>query len=142
MNERQRDLFLYAWSHRRRPGRFAIGLRGLAIGALGGFVFALLLQGQGAHTPGVHAYETGRQLLSDLRLFALSIPAFASIGWIGADRIFMGQETQYQALLAAGARVPDHKPVMQLSDRGPALAVAIAFAVIAAFIIAQFVMYW
>lgn len=142
MNERQRDLFLYVWSRRRRPGRLAIGLRGLAIGALGGFVFALLMLGQGAHTPGVHAYETGKQLFSDLRLFALSVPAFAFIGWIGADRIFAGHEMQYQALMAAGARVPEHKPVMQLSDRGPALAVAIVFAVIAAFIIALFVMYW
>ena len=38
-------------------------------------------------------------------------------------------------MLATGARVPEQKPVMQHADRGPAIAVGIAVAVIAGFII-------
>ena len=60
----------------------------------------------------------------------------------GGLAFFAAQEAQYQALLQAGARVPDQKPEMQLADRGPALAVGIAVAVIAAFIVTLFVMFW
>lgn len=66
--------------------------------------------------------------------------AFGIIGWIGADRIFVQQERMYQSLLKAGAKVPEQKPVMQMRDRGPAIAVAIAAAVIAGFIITLIVM--
>ncbi len=67
-------------------------------------------------------------------LLLLSVGAFAAIGFFGANRAFAAQEAQYQAILQTGARVPDQKPVMQPGDRGPAIAVAIAVAVIVGFI--------
>ena len=139
MNERQRDLFLWLWSRRRAPGRTAIALRGAAIGAAGGLVFALIMMQGGATTPGVHAWDFAGQIGSALKLLVLSVPAFAFIGWLGADRIWVAQENMYQSMLAAGARVPEQKPVMQPGDRGPALAVAIAVAVIAGFILYLFI---
>jgi hypothetical protein len=133
MNERQRDLLLWQWSKRRTPGQHAIGLRGAVIGALGGILFGLLLAPGPA--AGVHAYDFLGQLLSGFGVYVLSIPAFAVIGWSGARRVFASQEAIYQSLLAAGARVPDHKPVMQARDRGPAIAVGIAVTLIAGFVL-------
>ena len=133
MNERQRDLFLWQWSRRRSPGKLAITLRGAAIGALGGVLFGLLLAPGPA--PGVHAYDFLGQLLSGLKVYALAIPTFAAMGWSGARRVFVTHEAQYQSLLAAGARVPEQKPVLQMRDRGPAVAVAITVVVIAGFIL-------
>ena len=136
MNERQRDLFLWVWSQRRTPGQAAIGLRGAIIGALGGVLFSLMLigdigAGRGSYT-GISALlpliERGGMLL------LLSVGAFGAIGFFGANRVFAAQEAQYQAILQSGARVPDQKPIMQASDRGPAVAVGIAVAVIAGFI--------
>lgn len=132
MNDRQRDLFLYRWSKRRTPGQKAVELRGAGIGALGGILFGLMLSPGPA--PDVHAYDTLGQLTSGLGVYALSIPIFALLGWSGARRVFASQEAMYQSLLAAGARVPDQKPVMKASDRGPAIAVGITVAVIVAFI--------
>jgi len=133
MNERQRDLFLWQWSRRRAPGLHAIALRGALIGALGGIAFGLLLAPGPA--PGVHAYDTLGQLLSGFKVYALSVPAFAAIGWSGAWRVFRSQEAMYQSLLATGARVPAQEPVLQMRDRGPAIAVGIAVAVIAGFVL-------
>ncbi|MGE0739959.1 MAG: hypothetical protein AB7O98_01350 [Hyphomonadaceae bacterium] len=133
MNERQRDLFLWLWSRRRKPGLAAIGLRGAAIGAIGGLVFASILA-PNIVSPDIHAYEIGAQFIANLPLFGMSIAAFAWLGWLGASRVYAQQEAMYQAMLASGARVPDEKPVMQMSDRGPALAVAIAVVLIAGFI--------
>lgn len=112
-------------------------MRGALIGAVGGIVFALMLS-PGA-PPGVAAYDFAGQFLASARVFVLSIPAFAFLGWIGADRVFVAQETMYQSMLSTGARVPDQKPVMQAGDRGPALAVGIAFALIAGFILYLFI---
>jgi hypothetical protein len=137
MNERQRDLFLWVWSRRRTPGQAAIGLRGAIIGTLGGLLFTFLMIGdigadRGSYT-GISAIlpmiERGGVLL------LVSVGAFGAIGFFGANRVFAAQEAQYQAILASGARVPDQKPVMQAGDRGPAIAVAIAIAVIAGFIL-------
>ena len=142
MNSRQRDLFLWVWSRRRKPGRAAIGIRGLIIGILGGALFTLIMSpGAPANVP---AYDAWGRLFGALsehwRMLMLAVPAFGFIGWIGADRIFVQQERMYQSLLKTGARVPDEKPVMQMADRGPAIAVAGAFAVIAGFIIVLIVM--
>lgn len=132
MNERQRDLFLWQWSKRRAPGQRAVGLRGAAIGALGGILFGIMLSPGPA--PDVHAYDTLGQLTSGLGVYLLSIPTFTFFGWRGATRVFTSQEAMYQALLAGGARVPDQKPVLKTSDRGPAIAVAITVVVLIAFI--------
>jgi hypothetical protein len=75
------------------------------------------------------------------RLIALSVPAFAFIGWLGANRVYAAQEAMFQSMLASGAEVPAQKPVMQPGDRGPAVAVGIAVAIIAGFIIFLFVQY-
>lgn len=141
MNERQRDLFLWAWSRRRGIGRVGAGLRGAGVGALGGAVFALLMA-PGSSLPGVAAYDTAGQILSDVRLFALSVPAFAFLGWLGADRVWAAQEAMYQSLLRAGARVPDAKPAMSASDRWPAIAVGVAALAIAGFIAYLFAAFW
>jgi hypothetical protein len=135
VNERQRDLFLYRWSRRRAPGRTRVALRGAVIGALGGVAFAWILLWQGASTTGVHAYDFAGQIRSALRLFALSVPSFALIGWTGARRVWTSQERIYQSLLDGGARVPEGKPVVAMADRGPALADALAAVVIAGFIL-------
>lgn len=137
MNERQRDLFLWLWSRRRKPGQTAIALRGALIGALGGLVFAFMLS-PGSDAP---AYDIIGQLAPMARLIALSVPAFAFIGWLGANRVYAAQEAMYQSMLASGAEVPAQKPVMQASDRGPAVAVGIAVAIIAGFILFLFVQY-
>jgi len=141
VNERQRDLFLWVWSRRRQPGRAAIGLRGALIGALGGVAFALILA-PGA-SPDIPNYNQWGQLFggigNTLKAMVLAVPAFGFLAWLGADRIYAAQERMYQDMLAAGARVPEQKPVMELRDRGPALAVAIAFAVIGGLILALFV---
>lgn len=134
MNERRRDMFLWQWSRKRQPGRAAVAIRGAVIGALGGLVFAVIMfSGMG------NGNRSTATVLSSLRqgwmLLGLSIPAFAAMGFTLAYRIFSSQEAMYQSLLRAGARVPDQKPVMAAGDHGPAIAVAIAFAVIAAFII-------
>ena len=93
---------------------------------------------QGAHTPGVAAYDFAGQIESVLRLLALSVPAFAAIGLAGVRRVWTSQERMYQSLLAAGARAPDQKPVLRMVDRGPMLAVAIVVVVIAGFILYLF----
>lgn len=144
MNERQRDLFMWIWSRRRQIGQAQAGLRGLIIGVLGGLLFTFIMMGEIGVDRGTY---TGVSAILPLiqrggMLLVLSVGAFAFIGFMGANRVFLAQEAQYQALLQAGARVPDQKPEMQLSDRGPALTVGIAVAVIAAFIVALFVMYW
>lgn len=145
MNERQRDLFLYLWSRRRTPGQMQIALRGLAIGALGGLVFAFIL-GSNIDFSGDKTY-TGLSVILPIierggMLLVMSIGAFGLLGFILANRVFAAQEAMYQSMLATGARVPEAKPQMQPGDRGPAVAVAIAFGVIAIFIIVLFVMYW
>ena len=134
MNERQRDLFLYQWSRRRAPGGARIALRGAVIGAVGGLAFAAILLQDGAHTPGVHAYDAAGQIRSALTLLGLSVPAFAFIGWTGARRVWNANETMYRSMVDSGARVPERKPVLTLADRGPMLAVAITVLVIAGFI--------
>ena len=145
MNERQRDLFLWLWSQRRKPGQQAIALRGAAIGALGGLVFALILGGNSDLSSGTT--YTGLSVIIPIierggMLLLLSVGAFGLLGFILANRVFAAQEAMYQSMLASGARVPEQKPQMQPGDRGPAVAVAIAAAIIAAFIVILFVNYW
>ena len=141
MNERQRDLFLWLWSERRKPGQGAIALRGAVIGALGGLLFTLLMLGSIDAAGG--AYTGLAAVLSLLErgglMLVLAVAAFAGIGFMLANRVFAAQERMYQSMLSAGARVPDHKPKMQPGDRGPAVAVGLAVAVIAGFILYLFV---
>lgn len=138
MNERQRDLFLYQWSRRRAPGGARIALRGAVLGAIGGLVFAAILLQDGARMPGVPDSDTAGRIRSALRLLGLSVPAFAFLGWLLARRVWNANEAMYQALLAGGARVPDAKPALTFADRGPMLAVAVAAALIAAFVAGLF----
>lgn len=144
MNERQRDLFLWVWSQRRKPGQAAIALRGALIGGLGGLVFAIVMLSQIGADRGSYTGLSAILLLIERGglLLALAIPAFAGLGFLLAGRVFAANETMYQSMLASGARVPTQKPHMQAGDRGPAIAVAIAAGVIAVFIIVLFAMYW
>lgn len=132
MNERQRDLFLYVWSERRKPGQAAIALRGALIGAIGGLVFALILMSD---------ISPSSLLERGAMLFGVSIAAFAGIGFIAANRVFASQEQIYQSIIATGAQIPTQKPVMQGADRWPAIAVGVAVAIIAIFIIVVATMY-
>src|SRR5262245_30400324 len=108
MNERQRDLFLYVWSQRRKPGRNVIVLRGLLVGALGGVLFALILN-PGAPV-GVMPYDFIGQIMPKLQVLAMAVPVFAAIGWIMANRVWNAQEGMYVRLLDGGAQVPAQKP--------------------------------
>jgi hypothetical protein len=129
----QRDLFLYQWSRKRAPGRTRIMMRGAVIGGLGGLAFALFMA-PGSREPGVATYNTADQIRSFLKLIGLSVPAFAGIGLAGARRTYNLQEAMYQSMLHAGARVPDQKPLLHLSERGPMIAVIVTAVVIAGLI--------
>jgi hypothetical protein len=138
MNERQRDLFLYLWSQRRKPGRNAVLMRGLIVGALGGLLFALILN-PGAPA-GTMPYDFLGQIMPKLQVLALAVPAFAAIGWVGANRVWNAQEGMYVRLLDGGARVPERKPDMQLADRWPAIMVGAAVLIIGGFILTLILM--
>lgn len=144
MNERQRDLFLWVWSQRRKRGHMTVSLMGAGIGALGGLMFAILLGSQIGFDRGSY---TGISVIIPMleraaALLIASVPAFAGIGFLLANRVYASQEAMYQTMLAGGARVPDAKPQMQPGDRGPAIAVAIAAVAIVGFIAILFAMYW
>ncbi|HWT16229.1 MAG TPA: hypothetical protein VN581_10635 [Patescibacteria group bacterium] len=133
MNERQRDMFLWQWSRRRVVGPLAVALGGALVGAAGGVVFALILFGDfGTDNGSVAAFlallEQGAAAL------VLAVPAFAGIGCLGASRVFAANEAMYQSMIKSGARVPEHPPQLRAGDRGPAIAVAVAMAMIVAFI--------
>lgn len=133
MNERQRDLFLYLWSRRRQAGRAKTVLRGAVIGALGGVLFTLMM------LSAIDLGNTWPELMAGLGkiglMLGLAVPAFAWIGFLGASRVWNSQEQMYVAILATGAGVPDRKPVMQPSDRWPAVMVGLVVALIAGFIL-------
>lgn len=136
MNQRQRDMFLWQWSQRRRRGQGTVALRGAAIGAAGGLVFALIL---GSNFGGSGPRDTAWLLQSMgqwAKLLVLSIPAFASIGYVGASRVFRSYEAMYQAMLKTGAQVPGQAPVLSMGDRGPAIAVGVAAAIIGGLVLA------
>ena len=103
-------------------------MRGAAIGALGGLAFAMFMA-NGAHEPGVAAYDTAGQVGTFMKLIWLSVPAFAGIGLAGARRTYNLQEVMYQSMLGAGARVPDQKPVLKMNERGPMIAVLVTVVV-------------
>ncbi|MEJ0059968.1 MAG: hypothetical protein WDM79_10515 [Terricaulis sp.] len=140
MNERQRDLFLFVWSERRKIGAARAQLRGALIGAAGGLAFALFMM-QGSTLPGVHAYDAAGQIMSALTMLALSVPAFAFIGWIGARRVFAQEENMYQTIIATGAEPPAQKPAMQLADRWPAIAVGATVVLLVGFILTLIIMF-
>ncbi len=144
MNERQRDLFLYVWNERRKPGQAQIALRGAIIGALGGLVFTFIL---GSDINFDRGGYTGLSAIIPMiqqggMLLLISVGAFGVIGFVLANRVFASQEAMYQNMLASGAQVPAQKPIMQGADRWPAIAVGIAAVIIAIFIIVLFAMYW
>jgi len=128
-------MFLWLWSRRRKPGRLAIAIRGLVIGAVGGVVFAGVMLGA-VGKGGNHSTAAFLASLKDAALlFGLAVPAFGAMGFFMASRVFASNEAMYQSLLRAGATVPGEKPVLRASDRGPAIAVGIVVAVIVVFIV-------
>ena len=140
MNERQRDLFLWQWSRRRTRGRMAVAVRGGVIGACGGVVFALILSAGSRGDNGSVASVLG-VLKQGIAVLAMAVPAFAWIGYLGAGRVFVANETMYQAMLKSGARVPEQPPQLRAGDRGPAIAVAVAMMLIVAFIVFVWIQY-
>lgn len=139
MNERQRDMFLWQWSRRRTRGHTTVALRGAAIGAAGGLAFAVILgSGFGGNGPRDTAW-----LLQTLgqwaKLLVLAVPSFAWIGYLGASRVFRAHEAMYQAILQRGAQVPAHAPTLTRADRGPAIAVGVAVALIAGLVLAAII---
>jgi hypothetical protein len=105
-------------------------MRGAVIGGLGGLAFALV-KANGAHEPGVAAYDTTGQIRTLLKLIGLSVPAFAGIALAGARRTYNLNEFMYQSMLQTGARVPDEKPVLKMGERGPMIAVVVTVVLIA-----------
>lgn len=133
MNDRQRDLFLWQWTRRRQPGQTAIAMRGAIIGAAGGLAFALIMfSGMGADNGSTASVLN--LLASAGKLLVLAVPAFAWIGYAGANRVYAANEAMYQSILNTGAPIPAQKPVLTTSDRGPAIAVAITVVIIIGFI--------
>ena len=147
MTPNQRDVFLYSWSRRRQRGRRGNAMLCAGIGAAGGVLFAVLLAGDlgGQLTPGTQASPSTRSIATWLgslfTLFVLSVPTFAVIAGVLGDRLFRFNEAMYQGLLAQGATAPPSKPTLKASERGPQIAVAIAMAIIAGFIIVVWAMY-
>ena len=137
MNPRQRDLFLWQWSQRRRVGLRTVAWRGVWIGAVGGLAFALLLGSCWGSSGGARdvasALEVGKQWA---RLLLISIPSFAGIGYAMTTRVYRAHEFMFQRLLQSGAVVPSAPPVLSWADRGPAIAVAVAATLIAALVLA------
>lgn len=115
--------------------------RGALIGAGGGVAFALLLgsQFQGENGSVASLLALLKQLVV---LLSMSVPAFAWIGYLGASRVFAGNEMMFQEMLRNGAHVPEHEPILNSGDRGPAIAVAIAFFLIIGCIILLWAKFW
>jgi hypothetical protein len=141
MNERQRDLFLWVWSRRRAPGPVQVAARGAVIGALGGLAFSIImLSSMGA--PAAAGYTGLSAIIPMLErgwlMLTLAVPAFAFLGFLGANRVYAANERMYQSMLQSGARVPEQKPIMQGADHWPAIMVGVAAAIIAGFILFLF----
>jgi len=141
MNDRQRDLFLWQWSRRRRIGQGGAVLRGLLLGAVGGLAFAIfmgLMMGGSDNRSTAAVLEAFRQWVL---LLWLSVPAFAGLMAAIAGRLFASHEAMYQGLLRTGAQVPEVKPVLQAGDRGPQIAVMVAVSIMVGLWVALVVAY-
>ncbi|MCP5182066.1 MAG: hypothetical protein H6993_09475 [Pseudomonadales bacterium] len=136
MNDPQRDAFLWSWSRRRAIGRGKFGLYGVALGALGGFLFAWFLS-PGPGERSAHAYDTLGQLMPDFSLYGMAMAAFGAMGWSAADRLFRHQDRVFQGLLDLGATVPEEKPDTPIN--GPQIAVYAALLIIALLVVGLFV---
>lgn len=139
MSQKQDELFLWVWERRRRAGRLRTALIGLAIGALGGLLFTILMFGFGgemqiAHDAVPPALRWATRFGAVGFMLVLAVPAFGGLGAVLADRVYQGQEAQYHAIRARGVAVPETKPQLTLAERGPMLAVLIAVLAIMAFI--------
>ncbi len=140
MNERQRDLFLWQWSRRRRIGQTGAVIRGLLIGAAAGLVFAVVMglglgEGDNRSTAAVLDALRGWVLM-----LGLAVPAFAGLMAGIAGRVYASHEALYQDLLRRGARVPETRPRLQAGDRGPQIAVYVAVAILVGLVIAALVL--
>lgn len=138
MTPAQRDMFLYKWSKSRAKGRLGFAWRGLVIGALGGLAFALILGGgfDFSGAPDRVMDTLGKAGL----LLVLSVGGFAWLGLLMVDRIYRGQEHQYQVLLSQGAVPPAAPPVMTHKDRTPLYFVIATAVILAGFIVTLLVM--
>lgn len=127
MNNREESIFLWGWARRRRAGQGATLLRGLLIGAIGGFVFAALMlfaMTQGGASFSINEEAAGpmlsgiaRVLGPTLFLFAISIVAFAGLGVFVSIAIWRRMEWRYHALLEAGRHVPPDEPVLTAAEK-------------------------
>jgi hypothetical protein len=141
VSEGRDEAFLWEWTQRRRYGRLGVLMLGLAIGAIGGLVFALLmLWGMTMNGASFRLNEDemspfmlwlGRLLGPTGFLFAVSIPAFAGLGALLSFRVWDMVEYRYRSLLDAGARVPDRRPQLTLKQRIPAIIVLVFFGLLA-----------
>jgi hypothetical protein len=136
MNPNRRDLFLWQWSRRRGIGGSGAALRGALIGAAGGLVFALVL-GLDMNSSGPRGFPWLLERISQLVLLVgVSVPAFAAPACFFAWRIFRTNEAIYHGLLQGGAAVPlQEPPPLAWSERGPAIAVAVAMLLIGALVL-------
>jgi hypothetical protein len=138
---RRDEAFLWEWTQRRRYGRLGVLMLGLAIGAIGGLVFAILmLWGMTMNGASFSLNEDemwpfmlwlGRLLGPTGFLFAVSIPAFAGLGAILSFRVWDMVEHRYHSLLNTGARVPDERPLLTLRERIPTIIVLAIFGLLA-----------
>lgn len=127
MTNREESIFLWGWARRRREGQRVTLVRGLLIGAIGGFVFAAIMlfaMTQGGASFGVSEEAAGpilgaiaRVLGPTLFLFVISIAAFAGLGVFVSIVIWRRMEWRYHALLDAGRHVPLDEPVLTAAEK-------------------------
>ena len=136
MNDRQRDLFMWPWSRRRRTGIGTRSLIGALMGALGGLIFALML-GSDPGSDGARGFDWLLARVGQLfALLALSVPGFALLGWLLVRRVFSSQERMFQQLLASGVPVPTDPPDLSSADRWPAILVTVSMLIIGGLVLA------
>ena len=141
MNPNRRDMFLWQWSRRRRIGSTGAAVRGALIGAAGGLVFALVL-GLDMDSSGPRGFPWLLERIGQLALLgAVAVPAFAAPACFFAWRIFRTNESIYQGVVQGGAAVPmQAPPPLAWSERGPAIAVAVAMLLIGALVLTAVIM--
>ncbi|MCB0244706.1 MAG: hypothetical protein KDI12_14910 [Anaerolineae bacterium] len=136
MNERQRDLFMWRWSHKRQLGIDKRSLLGALMGAIAGLVVALILGCELAQG-GAKGFDWLLGLFRQLIVvLALAVPGFALLGWVMVRRVYASQERLYQQLLASGVPVPAQAPALTTADRWPAILVTGSMLIIAGLVLA------
>jgi len=141
MRDRQRDLFLWQWSQRRKRGLKRVSLLGALVGATGGLLFAAIMMALSLSGPPSGFSSLVTLVVTAVQVMVLSVPAFAAMCAGLAYRTFSRQELMYQTLVQGGFQVPQQEPVMQPGDRWPMYVVAVTAVLLFAFPVVLWAIY-